>query len=401
MKSNLARYGIFFILIHWLLALATAALLGLGWCLRSSPTTTDERAFLSDLHVSLGLTTGALLVLAILARLLFAPPPYPAEAPRWRRLIGAWVNALIYLALVVVTASGYLRQLFTPAPVLFWGTPLPSWGEPDDRLAGYFANAHEFGAFALAGLAVVHIGLVIANSFAYPGFAGRMLPGKSEAPEGGVPASRMGGPAATPAGVKIARDLARTMSVLGWLGFWIQFVFAFLSALLLQFATAGRALSAVTLGFGDAIYWSGCALALLLATCALAFFYTRRAKQLGLTPERYLNRKHGSGLWFLSAGTVLGLAGVLLSFAGVALSISLLIAKTVSQPPGIAITDPSKIVRALDIFVLLMSFLLLLAHFIGVAISMWLQIAAGKARIRYSAASEAAVGAPPSAGTPI
>ena len=97
MKSILARYGFFSILIHWLLALATAALLGLGWYLRSSPTTTDERAYLVDFHVSLGLTTAVLLILAILSRLLFGAPTYPAETPRWRRLIGAWVNALIYL----------------------------------------------------------------------------------------------------------------------------------------------------------------------------------------------------------------------------------------------------------------------------------------------------------------
>ena len=72
---------------------------------------------------------------------------------------------------------------FHRAPVLFWGTPLPSWGEPDDRLADLSANTHEIAAFVLAGLVVVHVGLVIANSFAYPGFASRMLPGKSQAPE--------------------------------------------------------------------------------------------------------------------------------------------------------------------------------------------------------------------------
>jgi cytochrome b561 len=391
MKSNLARYGVFSILIHWLLALAAAALLGLGWYLRFSPTTTDARAFLADVHVSLGLTTAALLVLAILARLLFGPPAYPAETPRWRRLIGAWVNVLIYLALVVTAASGYLRQLFTGASVLFWGKPLPSWGEPDDRLADLFANTHEIAAFALAGLVVVHIGLVIANSFAYPGFASRMLPGKSEAPEGGVPAPRTSGPA----GDKIGLRLAGQMRLLGWTKFWIQFVLALLSALLLQFATSGRALSAAQAGFGDAIYWSGCALALLFLTCALAYNYTRRARKIALAPERYLGGKRGSGLWFLHVGIIFGFLGVFLSFIGVALSISLLIAKTVSQPPGIAITDPTKIIRALDVFVLLMSFILLLAHFIGVGISVWLRIAVAKARVQYQPPAQTAIDGPP------
>ena len=226
--------------------------------------------------------------------------------------------------------------------------------------------------------------LVIANSFAYPGFASRMLPGKSQAPEGGVPALRM----SSPAGNKIGQRLAGQMRLLGWIKFWIQFVLAFLSALLLQFATSGRALSAATAGMGDAIYWSGCALVLLFLTCALAYHYTRRARKIALAPERFLGGKRGSGLWFLYAGMTLGFLGVFLSFIGVALSISLLIAKTVSQPPGIAITDPTKIIRALDVFVLLMSFILLLGHFIGVGVSVWLRIAVARARFQYQPATQ-------------
>jgi len=65
---------------------------------------------------------------------------------------------------------------------------------------------------------------------------------------------------------------------------------------------------------------------------------------------------------------------------GVALSVALLIGKTVSQPPGIAITDPNKIIRALDVFVLMANFNLLFAHFIGFAITAWLSVSALKAR---------------------
>ena len=386
MESNFTRYGLFSILIHWLLALATAALLGLGWYLRFSPVTADEQASLADIHVSLGLTTAVLLVLAILSRLLSGAPAYPARTPRWRRLIGGWVNALLYLALVVVAASGYLRQVYTGSPVLFWGTPLPSWGEPDDRLTELFANAHEIGAYVLAGLVVVHIGLVIANSLAYRGFASRMLPGKGQAPEGVIPASRTRSPASN----KIGLRLAGQMRLLGWIKFWIQFVIAFLSALLLQFATSGRALSAAKAGIGDALYWSGCALVLLVLTCALGYHYTRRARKIALAPERYLGGKRGSGLWFLNAGITFGFLGVFLSFIGVALSISLLIAKTVSQPPGIAITDPTKIIRALDVFVLLMSFMLLLGHFVGVGVSVWLRIAVARARFEFQPPTQTA-----------
>ncbi len=87
--------------------------------------------------------------------------------------------------------------------------------------------------------------------------------------------------------------------------------------------------------------------------------------------------------WFLMAGLLTGSLGVLISFTGVALSISLLIAKTVSQPPGIAITDPTKIIRALDVFILLVNYILLMAHCIGAGIAAWLSLNVTTARLKY------------------
>jgi hypothetical protein len=52
--------------------------------------------------------------------------------------------------------------------------------------------------------------------------------------------------------------------------------------------------------------------------------------------------------------------------------VGVLVAKTVSQPPGVVIVDPNKIVRALDVFVVLANLNLIAAHLIGTAISFWL-----------------------------
>ena len=112
----------------------------------------------------------------------------------------------------------------------------------------------------------------------------------------------------------------------------------------------------------------------------LAFLYTRAANKISLTPENYL--KNGGAFWLLGAGVGIGSIGIVVSFVGVALSIVLLIAKTVSQPPGIAITDPNKIIRALDIFALLANFNLLGAHFIATGIALWLSILATRAHLK-------------------
>jgi hypothetical protein len=130
----------------------------------------------------------------------------------------------------------------------------------------------------------------------------------------------------------------------------------------------------------DAIDWASVALGLLVLSGFFTHAYMRAAPRLKRDPSRYLGDGRRGVFWFVTrAGVVNGL-GALISFTGVGLSVALLIGKTVSQPPGIAITDPSKIIRALDVFVLLVNFCLLFAHFIGFGAAAWLSISALKAR---------------------
>jgi hypothetical protein len=91
----------------------------------------------------------------------------------------------------------------------------------------------------------------------------------------------------------------------------------------------------------------------------------KTAARIKSDPARYLYRERHMAFWFVGLGGFLSVLGLLDSFVGLGLSVALLIRMTVSQPPGIAITDPTKIIRALDIFVLLVNFNLLFAHFIG------------------------------------
>lgn len=382
----MSRHGYFFVLLHWLMALASVSLLGLGWWAHSSPTTTPERAFLVELHVSLGVALAVVAVLSLAAGLLFGRAADPQDFAAWRKWSGRLLAALIYLSIFVLLGSGYLRAVFAGTPLEPFGVTLPAWSEADEGLAQICAQTHAIAAIVLGGLILVHIGIVVAHGFRHPGFAGRMSPLGARTPPAPMPT---GDKAAK--GAAIAKRLAGKLRLFGWLQFWLQFVFAFLSALLLQFATSGRALSAVSAGMGDAIYWASGALALLLVTCALGVHYARAAKKLCAAPPRFLERRNRSGFWFLSAGVLLGFLGIALSFVGVALSISLLIAKTVSQPPGIAITDPNKIIRALDVFVLLVNFGLLMAHFLGASVALWLQISAAKSRVDYPTTPEETV----------
>ncbi|MGR9088571.1 MAG: DUF3611 family protein, partial [Gammaproteobacteria bacterium] len=180
------------------------------------------------------------------------------------------------------------------------------------------------------------------------------------------------------------RKLAKNLRLFGWLGFWLQFVLAFIAGLLLVIAAPGLAFSSGAIGTGNAMSWASYGFVILCAAVLMALNYIRVAGKVLSRPEAYLTPRKKISFWFLGAGTLNGLIGILLAFGGMFLSLSLLIGKTVSQPPGIAITDPQRIIRALDVFILMVNFDLLLAHFIGAGISLWLSLQAGKARLEYS-----------------
>jgi len=382
MSASTPRYSVPFILSHWVSALLILVLLGLGWYVQQMPPTAPARSFLLDLHISLGLTAAILVLIQILLRILFKPPPFPDSFPLWQQKLAYTLYLLIYVSMILMPVSGYLRAVFSATPIRFWGYPAPVWGVADAGLADFFWTIHGIVAFVLTGLIVVHVGILVLYIVRRTGIAGRMLPSMGEEPPQPIQVGTTSADA-----YQIPKRLARNLRLFGWIEFWLQFALAFISGLLLVFATSGRAFNPASTGVGDGMYWAVHGFFLLCLAILLAFYYTRAAGKVVSTPDSYFNPKRKVGFWFLGTGMFIGLLGIFISFSGVALSISLLIAKTVSQPPGIAITDPTRIIRALDVFILLVNFNLLMAHFIGTGISLWLSIRASKARLEYLAIS--------------
>lgn len=383
MRSNIARYSFSFVLVHWALALISAALLGLGWYIQYIQPTAPERSSLLDLHMSLGITSAIVITILLFLQIIFKRSLFPNEFKIWRRVLARTLYLFIYASFILMLISGYLQAVFSATPIRFWGAPMPVWGAADPMLAEYSIEVHRITAFILAGLIIIHACISIINIFKRPGIVAPEAP-----PEAQESHELVVREAKSLIADRIAQGLAKILRLFGWIGFWLQFVFALISALLLAFATSGRTFSPGSTGFGDGIYLAGYAFLLLCFAVLLAFYYTRLAKMVASKPDSYLSQKNKAAFWLLGAGVLIGLLGILISFSGVALSITLLIAKTVSQPPGIAITDPNKIIRALDVFVLLVNFILLMAHFIGTGLTLLLSLMASKARFEYVAVSE-------------
>lgn len=378
MRSSVARANFVSLLVLGVLVLA------LGWLAAFSERPLTSLPF--ALHVSLGVVAGALLLAQIVLRLAVPPPPLPARWSKGRRFGAAFCEFAIYLSLVLAVATGALWAYFGGAPLAIFGYPVPASPAADPRLADLLgpAAAQALGiasATTSEALLAAHrlLALIFAVSIAlYVALGGFARFRPETPPEAPRLAPALIEPSPT-------HGLSSRLRLFGWLQFWPQLAIALASGVLLQFSTAGRAFSPSQSGYGDAIYWSFCAFLLLCAAAALAFVYTRAARSVA-RPD-YLGVHKVTAFWFLSLGLLIGLAGVVLSFVGLSLSVSLLVAKTVSQPPGIAITDPNKIIRALDVFILLVNFALLLGHFIGVAIAAWLTSEATRTRYRFAVAT--------------
>ncbi|MDJ0534333.1 MAG: DUF3611 family protein [Xenococcaceae cyanobacterium MO_207.B15] len=170
------------------------------------------------------------------------------------------------------------------------------------------------------------------------------------------------------------QKIAHTFSWYGWLSLWIQLGLAFASIVILLFAASGRKFSpdASTTGIGIGIFWSVCSFLVLWVTIFFAFRYTRIAKGLLREPDTHLHPRKSDTVQLLRFAVIVGFVGILLGLVGAGSSLGVLIAKTISQPPGMAITHPDRIVRALDVFVVVANFNLITAHFVGAATSMWL-----------------------------
>lgn len=378
MPPKAARYSLPFILIHWILALLIVLLLGLGWYVQSLSPTAPGRTFWVEVHISLGLTSLILITLLMLFRLIVKPPPLPEEYPRWLAHFSITSYVVIYLCMVLMPVSGYLQAVFKAVTIKFWGFPLPLWGAQDAAWAEFFWTVHGIVAFVLTGFLIIHIGIVVIGIYKKHGIAARMLPGAASDSRELAEWAKT-----SPVAVKIAQKLARNFRLFGWIAFWLQLSLAFVSGLLLVFATSGRTFSPSATGLADGMLWAVYAFMIVWLTILLAFLYTRAARKISSAPDAYIDPERKLAFWFLGFGIFAGILGLLASLTGVGASITLLVAKTVSQPPGIAITDPNKIIRALDVFVLLVNFNLLMAHFIGTGSSLWLSIKASRSRIDY------------------
>jgi cytochrome b561 len=75
---SIRRYDRVAIALHWLVAVGVFVMIGLGWYMTEIPKGTPARAFYFNLHKSIGLTVGMIVLIRIAWRWTHKPPRLPA-----------------------------------------------------------------------------------------------------------------------------------------------------------------------------------------------------------------------------------------------------------------------------------------------------------------------------------
>lgn len=365
MPQSESRYDFLSVVLHWLAASAIFAQLATAWFMHGTQPDAPNRELYFGLHLIIGTISFLLIISWTGWRLTHKPPPYPKTITDAERYLALFIYFLLYLCLLLLPVSGYL-QLDLGRPIDILGKPLHLWLDQDDSLAASFNYLHIGLAWLLIVLLAVHLLMAFFHLVRRTGVFSRMLLSfDSQTTELMLPGFT--GPS------RKYRFTSINFLVFGWLAFLFQLLIAIITVLLLAFATSGNQPAASGLsGNENSIFWAQWGIATLFITIIFFYFNTRYANKIKQQQDVVLHAHKQRIMNMLRFGLFSGYAGIVVAILGVTSSIELLISKTISQPPGIAITDPTKIVRALDVFVLVSNFSIVIAHFVGIIVSLWL-----------------------------
>jgi cytochrome b561 len=179
-----SRYSLTAIVLHWVLALALVGLFALGLYMHELPFSL-QRLKLYNWHKWAGVSFLLLSVLRLVWRLTHRPPALPhaieSAMPAWQRVAHHGTHHALYALFFVVPLLGWAYSSAAGFPIVLFGVlPLPDFVPASKDLADMIKPLHALSAFALAGLALLHMAAALKHQWLDKDkLISRMLPGAS------------------------------------------------------------------------------------------------------------------------------------------------------------------------------------------------------------------------------
>jgi cytochrome b561 len=176
-RDVVVRYTRTAIALHWLIALVILVQIPFGWSLGEIPTGTPARGWYVNLHKSVGITLGLVIVLRACWRWFHRPPALPEWMPRWQRFWASASHAALYACMLLMPLTGYVASNFSKWGVKYFNRILlPPWGVDDARIYAFFNGAHVATSYIFLALILAHAASAFRHASRHDGILQRMWP---------------------------------------------------------------------------------------------------------------------------------------------------------------------------------------------------------------------------------
>lgn len=160
--NNSRRYHAGTVILHWLISMAIFTQIALGFWMTELPKSPPGlRAGWFNVHKSVGITIGLLILLRIIWRLIHRPPSLPEFLKPQEKQLAKLGHFALYISMISVPLSGFLGSSFSKYPIKYFGIELPKFLMANDGLKEIMKEVHEVSVIILLSLIAIHLLAVI------------------------------------------------------------------------------------------------------------------------------------------------------------------------------------------------------------------------------------------------
>jgi cytochrome b561 len=160
-----ARYGRVAAWLHWAIGIALLGQMAFGFLLDEiAPRGSPARSAVINLHKSIGIVLGILIVARIVWRVGHAPPAWPDSMSNRQQRAAALGHRTLYGCMLAMPLAGYVGSNFSKHGIRFFGVPLAPWGPDWPAAYSFFVGVHVATAFLFAALIAGHVAMALKHA---------------------------------------------------------------------------------------------------------------------------------------------------------------------------------------------------------------------------------------------
>lgn len=155
-QRDVFQYDLVAKILHWILALLLIGMLILGWYMVSIGLEPRSDWYF-NLHKSLGIIAGVLILFRLCWRLFHRPGPYSEMIPLWQVKASRVVHWLLYTFMILMPLTGFLGASLNKYGVAFFGLPISIGLNINVDASNQLFTIHGYLAWILLTLIILHI----------------------------------------------------------------------------------------------------------------------------------------------------------------------------------------------------------------------------------------------------